>query len=169
MLGYIESMICSRMSRGGVYRWGRYPNHVKSLKCLVFKETVESCRWRSETRNLNSGLKQLMKITTASLRGGWVPKTSWNSHYWQPAPRWRLHRWLAKPDKLAMSPDANPADLRAEMARREGLMVPQARALNCPLPAAPNDHRTARDHANSLDHCNVPTATCPYTGKPRVG
>ena len=55
---------------------GEYPNHVKLLKGLVFKETVESRRWRSETRNLNSGLKQLMKITTASLRGGWVPKTS---------------------------------------------------------------------------------------------
>ena len=82
---------------------GGYPNHVKSLKGLVFKETAEPCRWRSESRNLNSGLKQLMWITTASLRGGggWVPKTSWSFHYWQPAPRWRLHRWLAKPDKLA--------------------------------------------------------------------
>ena len=42
---------------------GGYPNHVKSLKGLVFKETVEPCWWTSETRNLNSGLKQLMKIT----------------------------------------------------------------------------------------------------------
>ena len=70
---------------------GGYPNHVKPLKGLVFQETVESCRWRSESRNLNSGLKQLLKITTASLRGGWVPKTSWSFHYLQPAPRWRLH------------------------------------------------------------------------------
>ena len=53
-------MICSRKSRGGVYEG--YPNHVESLKRVVFKETAEPCRWRSETRNLNSGLKQLMKI-----------------------------------------------------------------------------------------------------------
>ena len=65
-------MICSRKSREGVYEG--YPNHVESLKRVVFKETVEPCRWRSETRNLNPGLKQMMKITTASLRGGWCPR-----------------------------------------------------------------------------------------------
>ena len=112
---------------------GGYPNHVKSLKGLVFQETVESCRWRNESRNLNSRLKQLLKITTASLRGGWVPKTSWSFHYWQPAPRWRLHRWLAKPGKPAMSPHAHPEDLRAEMARREGLVVPASQSPQLPV------------------------------------
>ena len=112
---------------------GGYPNHVKSLKGLVFQETVESCRWRSESRNLNSGLKQLLKITTASLRGGWMPNTSRSFHYWQPAPRWRLHRWLAKPGKPAMSPHAHPEDHRAEMARREGLMVPASQSPQLPI------------------------------------
>ena len=52
----IFNLMCSRKSRGGVYEG--YPNHVESLKRVVFKETVESRRWRSETRNLNSGSKQ---------------------------------------------------------------------------------------------------------------
>ena len=60
-----------------------------------------------------------------------------------------------------MSPHAQPEDLRAKMARREGLMAPWARAPNRPLPTAPNDHQTARDHANHLDHRNVQTANCP--------
>ena len=46
----------------------------------------------------------IVKLTTASLSGSWVPKTLWNFQYWQPAPRWRLHQWLAKLDNPAMSP-----------------------------------------------------------------
>ena len=141
---------------------GGYPNHVESLKRVVFKETAEPCRWRSETRNLNSGLKQLMKITTASLRGGWVPKTSWSFFYWQPAPRWRLHQWLEKPDKLASHEPrrscGGPLSRDGTERRAHG---PLTRALYCPLPTAPNDHRAELDHANNLDHYNLPTATRP--------
>ena len=35
---------------------GGYLNHVNTLKGFVIKETAEPCRWRSESRNLNSGL-----------------------------------------------------------------------------------------------------------------
>ena len=52
MLGYIYIIhdVLRKARGGGVRSIGGYPNHVKSLKGLVFKETLESCRWRSERR-----------------------------------------------------------------------------------------------------------------------
>ena len=47
---YMIHDVLRKARGGGVGPIGGYPNHVKSLKGLVFKETVEPCRWRSERR-----------------------------------------------------------------------------------------------------------------------
>ena len=49
---------------------GGYPNHVKSLKGLVFKETVEPCRWRCERRKFVIKPVDKGRVTTLKILNG---------------------------------------------------------------------------------------------------
>ena len=80
--------------------------------CIGKKPLTTKERWLSF--NVNSVRLHLTLLITASLIGGWVPETSRSFYYWQQAPRWRLLLWLANPDNPAMSPHAQPEDLRAK-------------------------------------------------------
>ena len=47
---YVIYDMLMKVGGGGEGSIGGYPNHLKSLKGLVFEETVLPCQWRSEPR-----------------------------------------------------------------------------------------------------------------------